>query len=165
MSDLSPEGKEKSEAPSTCDANATKHYQWPPARDPNLGYKNKTRNPVHAIIIALPTIMLTVGLFIYYSGESRQTHSATLFDRSTESSGVFTGLSETRGRHYLWLEIDGVAKGMRVQAKQVPQLEGLVRDSPVKLKIAPHVENSTTYWAWYVEQSGKVFIDEQDSSR
>jgi len=140
-------------------------YQWPPVRDPNVSYKTGTRNPVHAILTALPILMLVAGLYIYYRGESRQSHSAPILAESVETSGTFTGLSATSGRHYLWLENDGVAKGVRIRTEQVPQLETLVRDMPVKLKIAPSVHESSTYWVWYVEQSGKVFLDAQETLR
>lgn len=170
MSNSSPDSgknstKLKGSAQLDTEASPSQHYQWPPARDPNLDYKNKTRNPLHSIIVALPLIMLVTGLYIYYRGESRQTQSVPIQAESIESSAVFTGLSATRGRHYLWLDADGVAKGVRVQEGQVPQLETLVRDAPILVKMAPSVPGSTTYWAWYVEQNGKVFLDSQDSLR
>lgn len=146
---------------STTDSEINQRYQWPPVRDPNLAYKNKSRNPLHSIITALPLIMLVTGLYIYYRGESRQTHSVPILEESIERSGVFTGLSATRGRHYLWLETQGVAKGVRIREEQVPQLEILVRDADILVKMAPSVPESTTYWAWYVEQSGSVFLDTQ----
>ncbi|MFK7997460.1 MAG: hypothetical protein AB8B87_25265 [Granulosicoccus sp.] len=146
-------------------ANTSQRYQWPPVRDPDLSYKKKSRNPVHSIITALPLIMLVIGLFIYYRGESRQTHSEPILAESVERTGIFTGLSATSGRHYLWLETDGVAKGVRIKAEQVPQLEVLARDTPIEVKMAPSVHESPILWAWYVSQSGQVFLDAQESLR
>lgn len=144
------------------DRSADPRYQWPPARDPDMSYKNKTRNPVHAVITALPLIMLVAGLYIYYRGESQQAQNTPILAESIERTGVFTGLSATSGRHYLWLETQGVAKGVRVQAEQVASLDSLVRDKPVRVKMAPSVHASKTYWALYVEQSGQVFLDAQE---
>ncbi|MFK7859480.1 MAG: hypothetical protein AB8B64_11675 [Granulosicoccus sp.] len=166
MSDSSPETRKiKSLGPANTDDASNERYQWPPVRDPNLSYKTKTRNPVHAIITALPLIMVVAGLYFYYHGESQQSHSTPILAESVEKTGLFTGLSATSGRHYLWLEADGVAKGVRIKEEQVPLLESLIRDMPVLVRMAPSVHESTTYWAWYVEQSDNVFIDTQESLR
>lgn len=145
------------------DMDHEKPYQWPPARDPDLSYKAKVRNPLQSIITALPLIMLVAGLYIYYRGESQQTHGAPIGAQSIEYNGTFTGLSVTSGRHYLWVERDDVAKGVRVHEAQVAKLESLERGVEVVMKIAPNVEGSNTYWAWYVEQAGSLFLDAQDT--
>lgn len=138
-------------------------YQWPPVQDPDVSYKTRVRNPLQSIITALPLIMLVTGLYIYYRGESQQTQGAPIGAQSVEFTGTFTGLSATSGRHYLWVERDGVAKGVRIHEEQVATLEALERGVDIDMKIAPNVQGSTTYWAWYVEQSGALFLNAQDS--
>jgi len=145
-------------------------YQWPPQRDPNLAYGNKSHHPIHALIMALPLLMLMAGLFIYYRGEFAQTLSVPIQAESIEMSGVFTGLSATSNRHYLWIEQAGLAKAIRLQEMQVAMLDDLVRGEPVQLQVAPTVHESTTYWVVRVEQSGNIILDnsadsaEQDSA-
>lgn len=167
------EGENSAVPPKTTDIISSAHkpaptaedqpkYQWPPPRDPNMDFKNKIRNPVQAIITALPLIMLAVGLYVYYRGESQQTHSAPIRAESVQMNGIFTGLSTTSGRHYLWIERDGVAKGLRIKEAQVALVEDLVRNAPIQLQVAPSVLGSTTYWAWRVEQSGQLFLDTHD---
>lgn len=140
------------------------NYQWPPQRDPNLAYGNKSRHPVHALIMALPLLMLMAGFFIYYRGEAEQTLSVPIQAESVEMSGVFTGLSATSNRHYLWIEREGVAKAIRLQELQVAILDDLVRGEPVQLQVAPTVHESTTYWVLRVEQSGNVILDNSTGS-
>lgn len=134
-------------------------YQWPPPRDPNLVYGQKTRNPVHALITALPLMMLMAGFYFYYRGESEQTDSAPIQAESVQVSGIFTGLSATSGRHYLWIEDAGIAQAFRLREQQVIVLDELVRGEPVQLTAAPTVHESTTYWVVRVEQSGAVILD------
>lgn len=108
--------------------------------------------------------MLVAGLYMYYSAESEQTQSAPIRAESKDLSGIFTGLSVVssgqQGRHYLWLEVDGSAKGIRVRPEQAQLLEPLKRGALTELKIAPTVHESTVYWAWYVKQEGNVIIDD-----
>lgn len=135
-------------------------YQWPPPRDPNLAYREKSQHPVHSVLTALPVLMLVIGFSVYYFSESRQNQGAPIRQESIDITGVFTGFSATSDRHYLWIERDnGVAKGVRVQAEQLRLLEGLEKGVNVELKIAPKVSQSKTYWAWQVEQSGQLLLD------
>lgn len=154
IADDSP-GNEKTAA---ADADQPR-YQWPPPRDPNLVYGQKTRNPLQALITALPLIMLIIGLYIYYRGEAKQTHSSPILAESVQMSGVFTGLSATSGRHYLWIEQAGVAKGVRLHEEQATVLDDLVRGEVIELRAAPSVHASTTYWVLRIEQSGRTFLD------
>lgn len=136
-------------------------YQWPPVRDPKVVYRDKSRHPVQSILTALPILMLVIGFFLYYRSESQQTHGVPIIEESVFVTGVYTGLSATSGRHYLWIERDDVAKGIRVKEEQLPQLETLEKGESVELKIAPKVSQSKTFWALHVEQSGQVFLDIQ----
>ena len=140
-----------------------KRYDWPPPIAPEDAYVPKDRNPIHSVLTALPILMLVVGLYFYYQAESEQSQGAPIRVESVEAEGVFTGLSVvnsgSQGRHYLWFEQDGRARGVRVQPRQAQELGALTRGESIKLRMAPSVSGSTTYWAWYVEQSGKVFLD------
>ncbi len=140
-----------------------KRYDWPPPIAPEDAYVPKDRNPIHSILTALPILMLIAGLYIYYRGESEQSHSAPIRVESVNAEGVFTGLSVvnsgSQGRHYLWFEQNGRARGVRVQPRQAQELGALTRGESIQVRMAPSVSGSTTYWAWYVEQSGEVFLD------
>jgi len=144
-----------------------KRYNWPPPPDPGDVYVPKERNPIHSILTALPIIMLVVGLYFYYDNESEQASNTPILAESVEAGGLFTGLSVVNsggeGRHYLWFENNGTARGVRIRSAQVEQLQVLVRNEPISLKIAPTVHASKTYWAWYVEQSGLVLLNAEES--
>lgn len=156
--------KPASNKPSTSDSpdvfsNGEKRYEWPPPRDPNLSYKEKSRHPVLSLITALPLIMLVAGLYYYYHAESAQTNSTPIEAESREIIASFAGLSQTRGRHYLWVELDGASKGIRVKEQQVSRLEAMTRGESVIVQMAPSITGSTTLWALRVEQAGRVFLD------
>lgn len=140
-----------------------KRYDWPPPVAPEDAYVPRERNPIHSILTALPIIMLIVGLYIYYRGESEQSQSAPIRVESVAAEGVFTGLSVvnsgSQGRHYLWFEQDGKSRGVRVQPMQAQALGALRRGEAILVRMAPSVSGSKTYWAWYVEQAGEVFLD------
>ncbi len=143
-----------------------KRYDWPPPVAPEDAYVPRDRNPIHSILTALPILMLIVGLYIYYRGESEQSHSAPIRVESVNAEGVFTGLSVvnsgSQGRHYLWFEQDGKARGVRVQPLQAQELGALARGESIQIRMAPSVSGSKTYWAWYVEQAGDVFLDSSE---
>jgi hypothetical protein len=111
--------------------------------------------------------MLVAGLYFYYSAESEQTDSQPIRAQSKELSGIFTGLSVVKsgqqGRHYLWLDVEGAAKGIRVRSEQALILEPLSRGESVLLKVAPTVPESAIYWAWYAEQNGTVYFNEEST--
>ncbi|NND89371.1 MAG: hypothetical protein HKN42_00805 [Granulosicoccus sp.] len=146
-----------------------KRYDWPPPVAPEDAYVPRNRNPIHSILTALPVIMLVTGLYFYYQGESVQSDSMPIREESMEVSGTFTGLSVissgSQGRHYLWFEQDGKARGVRVQPGQAETLQSLRRGGSITLGIAPSVPGSSTYWVWYVQQDGKVYLDTSDELR
>ena len=140
-----------------------KRYQWPPPRDPDLNYRDKSRNPVQSLITALPVLMLVAGLYFYYSGESQQAEGLPIAAASVTLAGDFTGTSATSGRHYLWLQQDDEKRGLRVTSEQAVLLESLERGIPLLVKAAPHIQGSRTYWVWHIEQSGSVLIDDSEA--
>lgn len=123
------------------------------------------RNAIHSVITALPVIMLVAGLYLYYSAESEQSRNAPIRAESESVSAIFTGLSTintgSQGRHYLWLDEDGSARGVRFQPDHADVLNTMARGVAVTLKIAPSVHESSTYWAWYVEQNGTVYVNDE----
>lgn len=143
-----------------------KRYHWPPPVDQNNAYVPKQRNPIQSILTALPILMLVAGLYIYYDNESEQANGGPIFSESIEAEGVFTGLSVVKsgpqGRHYLWIEVGGSARGVRIKPEQVATLQVLKRGDLISLKMSPTVHASKTYWAWYVEQSGQVLLNTRD---
>lgn len=157
--------------PSVVKLATKKRYDWPPPPDPDEVYVPRDRNPIHSILTALPILMLVVGLYFHFKGESEQSNSAPIRALSVEATGVFTGLSEvnagitagSKGRQYLWFDVEGRSRGVRVQPSQVAALQQLKRGEQIVVKMAPSVEGSTTLWAWYVEQSGTVALDAQST--
>lgn len=111
--------------------------------------------------------MLMAGLYYYYHAESKQLHSSPIRAESVSVSGIFTGMSVvqsgSQGRHYLWFEVSGNARGVRVRPDQAQSVSALTIGALVSLKIAPTVPESSTYWAWYVEQDGVVYLNEETS--
>jgi len=140
-----------------------KRYEWPPPIAPEDAYVPKEKNPIHSILTALPVIMLVVGLYIYYKGESEQNQGEPIHSQSQEISGIFTGLSVVKsgsqGRHYLWVEEGNSTRGVRIRPDQVPLMQELERGVEVQLSIAPTVSGSTIFWAWRVSQSGIIVLD------
>ena len=140
-----------------------KRYSWPPPIAPEDVYVPKEKNPIHSILTALPVIMLVVGLYFYYQGESEQKLGAPIQSESQEIEGVFTGLSVVKsgsqGRHYLWIEEDGSTRGVRIRPDQVLLIEELERGVEMQLSVAPTVSGSGTYWVWRISQSDTVFLD------
>lgn len=140
-----------------------KRYNWPPPVAPEDAYVVKEKNPIHSVLTALPVIMLIVGLYVYYQGESEQNQGAPIRAESQNVEGVFTGLSVVKsgqqGRHYLWIEEDGSTRGVRIRPDQVPLMQTLKRGMETELSIAPTVSGSKTYWAWRVSQEDTIFLD------
>jgi hypothetical protein len=145
-------------------ARNKKKHNWPPPAEP---YVPRQRNPIHSVLTALPVIMLMAGLYYYYHAESKQLHSPPIRAESVSVSGIFTGMSVVQsgaqGRHYLWFEESGSARGVRVRPDQAQSMSALSKGERVSLKIAPTVHASSTYWAWYVEQGGVVYLNEETS--
>jgi hypothetical protein len=141
-------------------AATKKRYSWPP---PEPVYIPKEKNPIHSILTALPVIMLIVGLYFHYKGESEQNKGAPIYAESLNIAGVFTGLSVVKsgsqGRHYLWIEEDGSTRGVRFRPDQVQFMQELERGVETELSIAPTISGSGKYWAWRVSQADTVFLD------
>ena len=159
-----PGGRRKlSEESSDFEITSEIRYEWPPPRDRNLNFKTKPRNPVQSIITALPVLMLVAGLFLYYRGESQQIKGEPIGSESITLVGTYTGMSATSGRHYLWLEQEGKPLGLRVTPEQAALTDSLERGISLSVQAAPRVHGSRTLWAWYIEQSGTVLVDDSEA--
>jgi hypothetical protein len=104
--------------------------------------------------------MLLAGLYLYFNTEAKQMQGALIESQSVRIDGMFKGLSATSDRHYLWIESDKAARGLRITDDQAQMLESAERGVSMLIEAAPRVPNSNTYWVLYLEQSGKVLIDE-----
>lgn len=72
-----------------------------------------------------------------------------------------SSINGNSGQHYLWVDANGTSKGVRIHASSLEQLRVLERGEPIIVKMAPTLEGSDIYWAWYVEQAGEVFLDSE----
>jgi len=108
-------------------------------------------------------LMLVAGLYFYYQGESEQNEGTPIFDQSELISGTFTGLSVVKsgsvGRHYLWIDVGGSARGIRVRAEQIAGLNNLEKNLTIQADVAPTVTGSRVVWAWRIKQNDTIFLD------
>lgn len=126
---------------------------------PKPGEKNK----IHSVLVALPVIMLIIGLAVYFRGESAQNNGAPVVAEMISRSGVFKSVSEVSGigtpKHYLWYTNGDQSRGVRITFSQREQLSGLSKGDELTLKLAPRVAGSTTLWAYRVSSDGRLLID------
>jgi hypothetical protein len=143
--------------------SARQKYEWPPRPDPDVPYQPANKNAIHSILTALPILMLVAGLYMFYRSENAQTEGAPIVAESVESSGIYTGLSVVgsggNGRHYLWFESGGRARGPRITSKQAGMLDSLVVGQAIQVHMAPTIPGSSILWAYHVEQRGIVILD------
>ena len=142
-----------------------KRPAWPPPPEP---YVSQRRNPIESILFALPVIMLLTGVYLFYRGEGAESTGLPLFEHSIAVSGTFAGLSVVQsggeGRHYLWFDSDSRRRGPRLTALQARALSVLDTGDTIEVRMAPHVEGSSTLWAWRVAHRGEVLYEESDDS-
>lgn len=121
------------------------------------------KNKIHSILTALPVLMLVVGLYYFYSGESAQNSGSPILDESIDADVVFDGMSVVRsggeGRHYLWYDDGTRRRGARIHARQVPAVASLRPGDRIAVRLAPTVSGSSVLWAWRVERDQIVLID------
>ena len=141
--------------------SSSRRPDWPPPPEP---YEPRRKNPIESILFALPVIMLVAGVYLFYRGEGAESAGAPLLEHSVSLSGVFAGLSVVQsggeGRHYLWFDSQERRRGPRVTALQASALSVLDTGDPIDVRMAPHVEGSTTLWAWRVDHQGEVLFDD-----
>lgn len=116
------------------------------------------KNRIHSVLVALPVIMLVLGLFVYFRGESAQNNGTHLLDKLVYKEAQFKSVSEVSGfgkpKYYLWYNIDGSNKGARISFLQKSALGDLAAGDTLKLELAPTVEGSPTLWVYRVSHDG-----------
>jgi len=109
---------------------------------------------VNSFLVALPVLMLMIGLFMYFNGERAQNNGVPILSELVKREGQFKSLSQVSGigksRFYLWYTIDGNAKGARVSEAQQQQLGVLKTGDHLTLELAPTVAGSNTLWAYRI---------------
>lgn len=133
--------------------------QWPNEKQlastqniplPKPGQKNR----IHSVLVALPVLMLMIGLFVYFKGERAQNNGAPILSELVNRTGEFKSVSEVSGigraKYFLWYSVEGSAKGVRINAEQKAKLAVLKTGDRLSLELAPTVEGSNTLWAYRV---------------
>lgn len=121
------------------------------------------KNRIHSVLVALPVLMLMIGLFVYFRGESAQNNGAPVIAEMVNREGAFKSVSEVSGigtpKHYLWYTHNERSRGVRITYQQREQLVGLSSGDALTLELAPRVAGSPTLWAYRVVRHGEVLID------
>lgn len=127
---------------------------------PQPGQKNK----IHSVLVALPVIMLIIGLTIYFRGESAQNNGVPVVEEMVSREGVFKSISEVSGigtpKYYLWYTDSERSRGVRITWKQSETLAGIAKGDALKLDLAPRVVGSPTLWAYRIVHDGQLLVDE-----
>ena len=148
----------------------TSQRQWPDkkqlASSQNvLQPKSGEKNRIHSVLIALPVLMLMIGLFVYFKGERAQNNGAPVLSEIVSRTGQFKSVSEVAGigqaKLYLWYMVDGNSKGVRISAEQKETLGKLETGDELALELAPNVAGSKTLWAYRVHHDGVELIAPQ----
>jgi len=148
----------------------TMRRQWPDKKQlastqniplPKPGEKNR----IHSVLVALPVLMLAIGMFIYFKGESAQNSGAPVLSELVNREGQFKSVSEVSGigqaKYYLWYTVDKGSKGVRISAEQKEQLGAIETGDKISLELTPRVAGSTTLWAYRVYHEGVELITPQ----
>jgi len=141
--------------------------QWPDKKQlasshntplPKPGEKNR----IHSVLVALPVIMLIIGLVVYFKGESAQNNGTPILSELVVREGQFKSVSQVSGigraKFYLWYITDGRAKGVRVSFSQKQKLSELEKGDALSLEIAPSVVGSNVLWAYRISHDGNELI-------
>jgi len=150
----------------------TSHRQWPDKKQlassqnipqPKPGEKNR----IHSVLIALPVLMLMIGLFVYFNGERAQNNGTPILSEMVNRTGEFKSVSEVSGigqpKYYLWYTVDGNSKGVRINAEQKQSLGVLKTGDELSLELAPRVAGSKTLWAYRLHHDGVELIAPQSA--
>jgi len=125
---------------------------------PKPGEKNR----IHSVLVALPVIMLMIGLFVYFKGESAQTSGTPIVSELVTRQGLFKSVSEVsgigNGKYYLWYTSGDNDKGSRITFEQKERLSALQAGDQLELELAPTVAGSNTLWVYRVVSNGELVI-------
>lgn len=130
-----------------------------PAPQPNPSGKNR----IQSVLVALPVIMLIVGLVFYFRGESAQNNGEPVLAELVSREGEFKTVSEVSGigtaKHFLWYTVGDKTNGARITFEQVAKLNQLSKGDRLTLELAPRVAGSNVLWAYRIEQGDNVLVD------
>ena len=125
---------------------------------PKPGQKNR----IHSVLIALPALMLMIGLFVHFRGESAQINGEPVLAELTKRDAQFKSVSEVSGigksKFYLWYTLAGSARGVRISEVQKEKLSELEPGDAISLELVPRVAGSKTMWAYRISQGGTELI-------
>jgi len=125
---------------------------------PKPGQKNR----IHSVLVALPVLMLMIGLFVYFKGESAQINGEPVLAEMVQRTAQFKSVSEVSGigkaKHYLWYTFEGRSRGVRVSEAEKQSLSQLVEGDELSLELTPRVAGSKTLWAYRVSHDGLELI-------
>lgn len=147
--------------------------QWPDkkqlASSQNIPQPNPSgKNRIHSVLVALPVLMLMIGLFVYFKGESAQNNGAPVLSELVSREAQFKSMSEVSGigraKYYLWHTVDGNSNGARISAEQKEKLGVLETGDKLSLELTPRVAGSKTLWAYRVHYDGVELIAPQSAS-
>lgn len=137
--------------------------KWLASENPEPVVHAGGKNRIHSVLIALPVLMLIIALVLYFNGERAQNNGEFVLNELSEHEVVFVSVSKVSGigrtKHYLWV-LDGDRKrGVRINAKQVPQLSALSAGDALQLQKAPKVAGSNVLWAYKLSHDNAVVLD------
>ncbi len=126
---------------------------------PKPGEKNR----IHSVLVALPVIMLIIGLFVYFHAERKQNNGEPVLSEMVSREGEFKSLSEVSGigtpKHYLWYTSENKSRGVRITAQQRDELSELSSGDALTLNLVPRLSGSSVLWAYQIENNGRVLVD------
>lgn len=135
--------------------------RWQP--DPAQAVPAK-KNPIHSLVTTLPVIMLLAGLWVYYSGESKQRGGEPVLAEMVAVSGLFSGTSEQNSspgaQRILWVKTPDRLRGGRLDLAQFKVLQQLQKNQLLEVWMAPRVQGSNTYWVLKVVSDGQTLLDQ-----
>jgi len=149
-------------------AHANGQRKWPEKKHlasehPSVMPKPGEKNRIQSVLIALPVVMLVIGLAVYFRGESAQNNGAPVLSEMVSREVVFKSVSEVSGigkpKYYLWYTSGDSSRGVRTTAPQQEQLANLSAGDVLNLELAPRVAGSNTLWAYRVFRNGALIVD------
>lgn len=141
--------------------------QWPSEKHLASSHHNPVpkpgqKNRIHSVLVALPVLMLIIGLFVYFRGESAQINGAPILSELVSREGQFKSVSEVSGigksRYYLWYTDSDRSRGVRISHSQQLVLNDLTLGDELMVEAAPTVEGSNTLWAYKVIHGGVELV-------
>lgn len=141
--------------------------QWPSEKHLASSHHNPVpqpgqKNRIHSVLVALPVLMLIIGLVVYFRGESAQINGEPILSELVAREGQFKSVSEVTGigksRYYLWYTDGDRARGIRISEQQRHLLSELTLGDELAVEAAPTVDGSNTFWAYRISHLGVELV-------